>query len=74
MVAFCIISFLHLQGILREIGDYDTMWGSVIKAFPKRYQNSDALQVQTFGWGLDGQKNENPSLYKLDKKTDSLVF
>ena len=26
--------------------DYDNMWGLVMKAFPKRYQKSDALQVQ----------------------------
>ena len=25
---------------------YDTMWGPVMKAFPKRYQKSDGLQVQ----------------------------
>ena len=27
-------------------GEYDTMWGLVMKPFPKRYQKSDALQVQ----------------------------
>ena len=27
-------------------GEYDTMWGLVMKPFPKRYKKSDALQVQ----------------------------
>ena len=29
-----------------------------MKAFPKHYQNSDALQVKFFGWGQDSQKRE----------------
>ena len=29
-----------------------------MKAFPKHYQNSDALQVKFCGWGQDSQKRE----------------
>ena len=39
------IDFRHYTWYSIKTG-YDTMWGLVMKPFPKRYQKSDALQVQ----------------------------
>ena len=35
---------------------YDTMWGPVMKAFPKRYKKSDGLQVQL--WRVGARRHE----------------
>ena len=38
----------------RLLVSYDELSDHGYNPLPKRYQNSDALQVQNFGWGLDG--------------------
>ena len=38
----------------------DTMWGLVMKPFPKRYKKSDALQVQIFWVGARRSYKADP--------------
>ena len=40
------LRILSLIVVILEITAYESIWGLVMKPFPKRYQKSDALQVQ----------------------------
>ena len=40
----------------KAFSSQDTMWGPVMKAFPKRYQKSDGLQVQL--WRVGARRHE----------------